>query len=99
MAYDWQLSNRFSSFLCSPTAVCQLYNGSVCSEHRAGRMVFYNISDLFLNEQVVINLKEEMISTIPNDACKAVAEKMLCHYAFPDCDMDGRYAYPKSLCK
>ncbi|XP_070563735.1 muscle, skeletal receptor tyrosine protein kinase-like [Ptychodera flava] len=84
-----------------PAGYCNVYKGNVCAKHFGARQrVFFNNSYASdISEVRVRNLTVELLSTL-DPGCRHQAEKLLCHYAFPDCDntVPG-YPMPKPLCK
>ena len=76
------------------------YNGSVCHTYFSDSNVFYEALDResvwTRNEDIVIALKEEMLSTV-DPFCKRPALEMLCRYAFPRCD--ATVIEPLPLCR
>lgn len=74
----------------TPSGYCAPYIGNICRKHvPRNSLVFYNLSDADdfannVNEQIVASLWSELIGLL-QEPCKSAAEKMLCFYAFPQC--------------
>ncbi|XP_064626718.1 muscle, skeletal receptor tyrosine protein kinase-like isoform X2 [Lineus longissimus] len=84
-----------------PVGFCAPYNGSMCQQYIGNRSVFFNSSydnPEQVHESIVKGLWEEMLSTF-DMACRGPAEKMLCHYAFPDCDITRGNPVPAPICR
>ncbi|XP_069694454.1 tyrosine-protein kinase transmembrane receptor Ror2 [Periplaneta americana] len=72
-----------------PTGYCAPYNGKVCKHYLNGTgLVWFNISHDntggWLNEKITAGLWKEMIVGL-KEPCRSAAEKLLCTYAFPQC--------------
>ncbi|XP_013420550.1 muscle, skeletal receptor tyrosine protein kinase [Lingula anatina] len=83
-----------------PPGYCSNYNGTICKKYIGSRSVFFNTSfenPEETNEKIVKGLWLEMIEPF-DKLCRGPAEKMLCHYAFPDCDTSQEFDMPKPLC-
>lgn len=82
---------------------CAPYNGTVCKKYLGNSEVFYNNSSpgsMGENEQIVMDLLKDLIEIEqPNSFCRVPAEKMLCHYAFPNCDKSTAKPEAKPLCR
>ncbi|XP_071116852.1 tyrosine-protein kinase transmembrane receptor Ror2-like [Haliotis cracherodii] len=83
--------------------VCGVYNGTICAKTLAGRRVFYNNS---LNdprndpEAIVRALWKEMLETgLFDQYCQEPAEKLMCHYAFRDCEEKNGEVVYKPICR
>ncbi len=77
------------------------YNGTVCKEYLGNRPIHYNLTypnAALVNENIVIRLLEEMVETF-DELCRIPAVKLMCHYAFPDCDMSTGVPTSKPLCR
>ncbi|KAJ8918921.1 hypothetical protein NQ315_016823 [Exocentrus adspersus] len=73
---------------------CGMYNGKICRKYVSNtKHVWYNNSGGFENEQITSGLWEELIVTL-SEPCRSAAEKLLCVYAFPECNVDK----PLPLC-
>ncbi|XP_027205608.2 tyrosine-protein kinase transmembrane receptor Ror2-like [Dermatophagoides pteronyssinus] len=87
-----------------PDGYCAPYMGQICREHvPRNSLVFYNVSDIDdfahnINEEIVKNLWKELIQSL-QEPCKNAAEKLLCHYAFPQCSWSKRFPMGKPLCQ
>jgi len=82
---------------------CAPYNGHVCRNYIHGRgLVWFNISQDnaggWRNEEITMAIKEELIDNL-EEPCKAAAEALLCHYAFPDCVIQSGDASGLPLCQ
>ncbi|GAB6022338.1 hypothetical protein CHUAL_006459 [Chamberlinius hualienensis] len=82
---------------------CAPYNGQVCKPYvNASSMVWFNMTmdtpGGWLHEQLTIGLWEEMIAPL-GQSCKDAARILLCHYAFPQCEIIGMRAQRKPLCR
>ncbi|XP_033220883.1 tyrosine-protein kinase transmembrane receptor Ror2-like [Belonocnema kinseyi] len=82
---------HFGSPLNTPEnhGYCAPYNGKICKKYLTGigKVWFNDTPDNpggWLNEQITTNLWEELIENL-NEPCRSAAEKMLCFYAFPQC--------------
>ncbi|XP_078657904.1 muscle, skeletal receptor tyrosine protein kinase-like isoform X9 [Branchiostoma floridae x Branchiostoma belcheri] len=85
----------------SPAGYCAPYSGRMCRRHVGSRMVWYNSSlenPEQQNEAIVRALEIELLSTV-SGMCRPVAEALLCHYAFPNCDTDTGVPRPAPLCR
>ncbi|GAB1600337.1 muscle, skeletal receptor tyrosine protein kinase-like [Argonauta hians] len=96
------LANHTDADKRSSHGYCAPYNGSVCKDVLGSQMVYFNTSfenPAQLHEQIVIDLLIEFDKgVIINRAlCREPAKKLLCHYAFPNCD-ESKTA-PLPLCK
>ncbi|XP_069164828.1 tyrosine-protein kinase transmembrane receptor Ror2 isoform X2 [Procambarus clarkii] len=85
-----------------PLGYCAPYNGRVCRQHLAGAgLVWYNITATdkggWLNEHITRELWGEMIDNF-REPCRTAAEKLLCHYAFPECQLEDGYQVGLPLC-
>lgn len=85
-----------------PLGYCAPYNGRVCREHLSGAgLVWYNITAAdkggWLNEHITRELWGEMINNF-REPCRTAAEKILCHYAFPECQLEDGYQVGLPLC-
>ena len=73
-----------------PNGYCAPYTGQVCRAHvPRNSLVFYNLSDADdfsnnINEEIVTSLWRELITSL-QEPCRSAAEKLLCYYAFPQC--------------
>ena len=81
---------------------CAPYNGAVCRNYIVGRgLVWFNISQDnaggWRNEEITLAIKQELVNTL-QEPCRAAAEAMLCHYAFPDCSIKAGEAAGLPLC-
>ena len=81
---------------------CAPYNGAVCRNYIVGRgLVWFNISQDnaggWRNEEITLAIKQELVDTL-QEPCRAAAEAMLCHYAFPDCSIKAGEAAGLPLC-
>ncbi|KAK6179193.1 hypothetical protein SNE40_011609 [Patella caerulea] len=88
----------------SPNGHCAEYNGTICRDILGSQPVFYNTSyynnTYHMNEDIVVRLLKEMKEKRLFDSmCKVPAKKLLCHYAFPDCDNIGDPTPPYPLCR
>ncbi|ENN71741.1 hypothetical protein YQE_11587, partial [Dendroctonus ponderosae] len=73
---------------------CNLYHGKICEKYvDHTKYIWYNNSGGYENEQITTALWDEMISTF-EEPCRSAAEKMLCVYAFPECNVSS----PLPLC-
>ncbi|KAH7638363.1 tyrosine-protein kinase transmembrane receptor ror2-like protein [Dermatophagoides farinae] len=89
-----------------PSGYCAPYIGQICRGHVAkNSLVFYNVSDAEdftnnnnMNEEIVKNLWKELITSL-QEPCKSAAEKLLCHYAFPQCSWTKQFPMAKPLCQ
>ncbi|CAH0553754.1 unnamed protein product [Brassicogethes aeneus] len=82
------LPSVYSQGFCGP------YHGKVCKKYVDNtKIVFYNNTGGYENEQIAINLWQELITGY-EEPCKSAAEKLLCVYAFPECNVDK----PLPLC-
>ena len=76
--------------LQTPSGYCAPYSGQVCRKHvPKNSLVYYNLSDTEdynrnINEEIVSNLWSELIVSL-EEPCRNAAEKLLCYYAFPQC--------------
>ena len=74
----------------TPSGYCAPYLGQVCRKHvPKNSLVYYNLSDVDdfaanVNEEIVANLWSQLIVSLL-EPCRSAAEKLLCHYAFPQC--------------
>lgn len=74
----------------TPDGYCAPYLGQVCKQHiPRNSLIFFNLSDVDdfsnnINEQIVASLWSELIVSL-REPCRSASEKLLCHYAFPDC--------------
>ncbi|CAG0914323.1 unnamed protein product [Notodromas monacha] len=89
--------------LTPPEGYCAPYNGQVCKAKLNGTgLVWYNISydntGGWLNEQITGGLWKELIMTL-EEPCRSAAEVVLCHYAFPSCQMQKGYPVGLPLCR
>ncbi|XP_030754042.1 tyrosine-protein kinase transmembrane receptor Ror2 [Sitophilus oryzae] len=65
---------------------CNLYHGKICKNYvEHTKLIWYNNSGGYENEQITTALWDEMMSTF-EEPCRSAAEKMLCVYAFPECN-------------
>ncbi|XP_071543142.1 tyrosine-protein kinase transmembrane receptor Ror2-like isoform X2 [Panulirus ornatus] len=85
-----------------PLGYCAPYNGRVCRDHLSGEgLVWYNITPAdkggWLNEHITRELWGEMIDNF-REPCRTAAEKLLCHYAFPECQLEDGYQVGLPLC-
>ncbi|XP_014662192.1 PREDICTED: muscle, skeletal receptor tyrosine protein kinase-like [Priapulus caudatus] len=81
--------------------VCAVYNGTVCRNYLGGQEVF--LSSMYedpaqVQENTTKGLWEELLSTT-SAKCREPSEKMLCRYAFPNCDTSKGFPVAKPLCK
>ncbi|XP_076346339.1 tyrosine-protein kinase transmembrane receptor Ror2-like isoform X2 [Tachypleus tridentatus] len=84
-----------------PQGYCSPYNGAVCADHlNDSGLIFYNFSgfSVHINEQISQGLWKELISSLM-EPCRSAAERLLCYYAFPQCEMKNNFAAGKPLCK
>ncbi|XP_050726079.1 tyrosine-protein kinase transmembrane receptor Ror2-like [Eriocheir sinensis] len=86
-----------------PLGYCAPYNGRVCKEHLQGPgLVWYNITATdqggWLNEHITRELWSEMINNF-RELCREAAEKLLCHFAFPKCQLNDGYQVGLPLCR
>lgn len=73
---------------------CGVYNGNICKKYVENtKRVWYNNSGGYENEVISTGLWEELIVTL-EEPCRSAAEKLLCVYAFPECNIDK----PLPLC-
>ncbi|XP_060525532.1 tyrosine-protein kinase transmembrane receptor Ror2 [Cylas formicarius] len=73
---------------------CGPYHGNICKNYvDHTKHVWYNNSGGYENEQITTALWDEMISTF-EEPCRSAAEKILCVYAFPECNV----TMPLPLC-
>lgn len=74
----------------TPSGYCAPYIGGVCRQHvPKNSLIFHNLSDADnyatnVNEEIVTNLWIELIVSL-QEPCRSAAEKLLCYYAFPQC--------------
>lgn len=88
------LLGHFNINTASSEGYCNLYHGKICKNYVAHtKYVWYNNSGGYENEQITMGLWDEMISVF-NEPCRSAAEKMLCTYAFPECNVSS----PLPLC-
>lgn len=75
----------------TPNGYCAPYLGQICRNHvPKNSLVFYNLSDADdfaanINEEIVSSLWSELIVSLL-EPCRSAAEKLLCYYAFPQCE-------------
>ncbi|XP_077869507.1 muscle, skeletal receptor tyrosine protein kinase-like [Saccoglossus kowalevskii] len=91
-----------------PAGFCKEYNPSkdergICSNFiKEDQKVFFNNSvenPIMVNENITRGLWIS-VDNVDNRQCRIAAEKLLCHYSFPDCDDSvAYYPMPKLLCK
>ncbi|KAK3871189.1 hypothetical protein Pcinc_023649, partial [Petrolisthes cinctipes] len=86
-----------------PLGYCAPYNGRVCRKHlTGGGLVWYNITANnqggWLNEHITRELWAEMIDNF-REPCRTAAEKLLCRFAFPECQLKDGYQVGLPLCK
>ncbi|XP_011503745.1 PREDICTED: tyrosine-protein kinase transmembrane receptor Ror2 [Ceratosolen solmsi marchali] len=72
-----------------PDGYCAPYNGKICKKYLTGiGTVWFNDSidnpSGWLNEKITTDLWDELIQKL-TEPCRSAAEKMLCFYAFPQC--------------
>ncbi|KAJ8967125.1 hypothetical protein NQ314_003077 [Rhamnusium bicolor] len=73
---------------------CGPYHGHICKKFVDNtKSVWYNNSGGYENEQITAGLWEELIVTA-EEPCRSAAEKLLCVFAFPECNIDK----PLPLC-
>ncbi|VEN60543.1 unnamed protein product [Callosobruchus maculatus] len=73
---------------------CGVYHGEVCKNYVDNtKSVWYNTSGGYENEVITAGLWEELIVTL-DEPCRSAAEKLLCIYAFPECNVSK----PLPLC-
>ncbi|XP_055917209.1 tyrosine-protein kinase transmembrane receptor Ror2 [Eupeodes corollae] len=78
---------------------CAPYNGKICKSFIRGQ-VWYSREDPnggWKNEQITTALFEELISDLTGQ-CRIAAEKMLCSYAFPQCQTENGQPVKVPLC-
>ncbi|KAJ3623044.1 hypothetical protein MTP99_019302 [Tenebrio molitor] len=75
-------------FCNGETQSCGPYHGNICKNYRNGKIVWYNNSGGFENEEITKGLWGEVIERL-EEPCRRAAEKLLCFYAFPDCDLNS----------
>ncbi len=80
-----------------PKDYCAPYNGTVCEKYVGNRLVYYRGYGKS-NDGIVLALLKEMVATF-DEFCRPAAEKLLCHYAFPDCDTTEDIPAYLPLCK
>ena len=81
--------------------MCAPYNMTVCKQYLGNQRVFFNLTYPYgaqHNENAVLGLWEEMITSLVT-SCRVPAEKLLCRYAFPDCEMTDSGPQAKPLCR
>ncbi|XP_059469753.1 tyrosine-protein kinase transmembrane receptor Ror2-like [Neocloeon triangulifer] len=86
-----------------PRGYCAPYNGKICKNYLHGSgLVWFNISHDnsggWLNEQITTGLWDEMIDNL-KEPCRSAAEKLLCTYAFPQCQIHEGYPVGLPLCQ
>lgn len=86
-----------------PPGYCAPYNGKVCRNYLNGTgLVWFNISydnaGGWLNEQITAGLWDEMVLGL-KEPCRSAAEKLLCTFAFPQCQFRNGYQLGLPLCK
>ncbi|XP_050308533.1 tyrosine-protein kinase transmembrane receptor Ror2 [Anthonomus grandis grandis] len=80
--------------LVNSEGYCSTYHGNICKKYvDHSKYIWYNISGGYENEQITTALWDEIISVL-SEPCRSAAEKMLCVYAFPDCNVSS----PLPLC-
>ncbi|XP_071452012.1 tyrosine-protein kinase transmembrane receptor Ror2-like isoform X2 [Hetaerina americana] len=89
--------------LTPPPGYCAPYNGKVCKHYLNGTgLVWFNISHDnpggWLNEQITSGLWEEMVVKL-REPCRSAAEKLLCTYAFPQCELHDGYPIGLPICQ
>ncbi|CAH1783045.1 unnamed protein product [Owenia fusiformis] len=99
---DWSDSAYLliSRMAAPPGKYCSPYRGTICSKHLGESLIYYNhtgSTDLN-NEQIVKNLWPELIKSL-DSTCSVHAEKLLCHYAFPDCMQTSKGSVALPLCR
>ncbi|KAJ8951513.1 hypothetical protein NQ318_000209 [Aromia moschata] len=64
---------------------CGPYHGDICRKYvDSTKVVWYNNSGGYENEQITAGLWEELIVTL-EEPCRSAAEKLLCTFSFPEC--------------
>ncbi|KAK7791522.1 hypothetical protein R5R35_008686 [Gryllus longicercus] len=78
---------------------CAPYNGKICRKYLSGAGQRYIVSrdGGVVNEQITAGLWEEMIHGL-KEPCRSAAEKLLCIYAFPQCDIRDFEVVPLPIC-
>ncbi|KAF4533477.1 hypothetical protein B566_EDAN016565 [Ephemera danica] len=90
--------------LTPPPGYCAPYNGKICKQflNRTSNLVWYNImhdnTGGWLNEQITTGLWKEMVENL-KEPCRSAAEKLLCTYAFPQCQLLNAYPAALPLCQ
>ncbi|KAJ6224761.1 hypothetical protein RDWZM_003306 [Blomia tropicalis] len=88
----------------TPNGYCAPYLGQICRNHvPKNSLVFYNLSDADdfaanINEEIVSSLWSELIVSLL-EPCRSAAEKLLCYYAFPQCEWSKGFPQSKPLCQ
>lgn len=78
----------------SSEGYCGSYHGFICKNYiLSSKQVWYNNSGGYENEKITTALWDELIVTL-NEPCRTAAEKLLCFYSFPDCNVSK----PLPLC-
>lgn len=78
----------------SSEGYCSLYYGKICKKYVDNtRSVWYDSSGGSVNEEITTGLWEELIVTL-EEPCRSAAEKLICIYAFPECNVNR----PLPLC-
>ncbi|KAG5879683.1 hypothetical protein JTB14_021484 [Gonioctena quinquepunctata] len=78
----------------SSEGYCGSYHGEICRSYVPNtKQVWYNNSGGFENEQITKGLWDELIVTL-EEPCRSEAEKLLCVFAFPECNVSK----PLPLC-
>ncbi|XP_028148238.1 tyrosine-protein kinase transmembrane receptor Ror2 [Diabrotica virgifera virgifera] len=73
---------------------CASYHGNICKNYiLSTKQVWYNNSGGYENELITTALWDEIIVPL-EEPCRSAAEKLLCFYAFPDCNISK----PLPLC-
>lgn len=74
-------------FCCGENqSYCWTYHGNICKNYLSNKIVSYH-NMAYLNEEITTGLWTEMIEPL-QEPCRRAAEKLLCLYAFPDCNVD-----------
>ncbi|XP_022235494.1 muscle, skeletal receptor tyrosine protein kinase-like isoform X2 [Limulus polyphemus] len=80
---------------------CLPYSGVICAaELRGAGLVFYNYSNspVHVNEKITEALWIELITPLP-EPCRSAARRLLCYYAFPQCEGESSSIQAKPLCR